>query len=335
MLDRNVLQRFENLLSKSNKVLVLQPDIDQVDPDSIRSALAIGSLLENKGVKVFNFLSGELPKVFQIIPGWKKFSYEFPEEYDIAVLVDCGGPPGQMPDSLAKFDKAFREHPFVIIDHHANRVPAPFTTIDLVEPEAISTSEVLYDICKYFDWPIDSLTAEHMIWSILSDSMMLRLAERPETLAILGELAMVSKISVRDFYNLDQEVRALPFSFFCKKVELMNKVELYLNNRLAMVFISKETDREFKDSGLDSPGHLLRPEIREISGVELYLTITEGEDGSYRCSARSSDESALAARVARHFGGGGHDGAAGFTVMGKNKVELREEIVKLVEEILT
>src|SRR5437588_1480300 len=334
MLDKDRLYEFKDLVDKSQRVLVLQPDVEQVDPDSIRSALAIGGLLEGQGKDVTYYLSGEMPTVFQIIPGAEKFTQEFPEQYDMSILVDCGGPVGQMPETIARFSRAFEENPFVIIDHHANRKPAPFSTLDLVDEQAIATAEPIWEMAQEFGWPVTAKVAEDMIWSILSDSAMLALCETWETVVLVGELARISQISVREFYARDQEIRRLPFEIFQKKVELLDKIEFYLDGRMAIIFISKEVDNAFKKEELDGPGHLLRPEMREIRGVELQVTLTENKDGSYRASARSSDETGLAAKLAGHFGGGGHAGAAGFMVKGKSQGELRSEIIQMAEEIL-
>jgi phosphoesterase RecJ-like protein len=334
MINKEKLERFSKEVEKSEKVLILQPDVEQVDPDSIRSALAVGGLLEGLGKEVVYYLSGDLPKVFQIIPEVKKFTQDFPKHYGLSILVDCGGPLGQMPDTIGKFGEMFRNNPFVIIDHHANRKPVTFATIDLIEPESVATSEVLYEICKELGWKISPVAAEHMIWSILSDSGMLRLANRPETLEILGDLARISKVSISEFYLKDQEIRKLPYEFFRKKVALLDGLEFYLGSRLAILFISKEVDRAFKDAELDGPSNFLRSEMREIKGLELQIILVENEDGSYRASARSSDETAAASKIALHFGGGGHSGAAGFMVLGKSHEELRREIIEAVKGIL-
>lgn len=334
MLDKVKVREFEKLVESSKKILVLQPDSEQVDPDSIRSALALSGLLEAQGKEVIYYLSGELPKVFQIITESDKFTQKFPSEYDVSILVDCGGPSGQMPETIKNSAGAFQKYPFVVIDHHANRITAPFPTLDLVNPKAVATSEVLYEICNELGWEISPKVAEHMIWSILSDSRCLTLVTDWRVLEMMGELAKISHISVNAYYQKDHEARNLPRVLFQKKIELMNQIEFHVGGKLAIIFISKAVDTLFKDAGFDSPGQFMRIEMSDIQGVELYMVITENEDGSLRGSTRSSDTSGAAIRMARSFGGGGHDGAAGFMVADKAFEVLKKEIVELAEEIL-
>lgn len=338
MLDKDSIWEFEKLINEAKKILVLQPDVPQIDPDSLRSALALGGILEELGKEVVYYLSAELPKVFQIIPGSDKFTQEFPENYDVSILVDCGSVAGQLPQTLPRFTNPERKQPFVIVDHHANRVETPFETLDVINPEAVSVGEVIYEIAKELGWPIGAEVAEHLIWSMMEDSSLegsefLALSENYETLVAVGELAKISKISVKDFFMKDEEARSLPFVLFNEKRKMLDRIEFYNGNRVALLFVTKEEEKIFKEAGLDSPGYMVRPEIRKIREVELTVVMTATEDRKYRGSARSKVTKA-AVELARHFEGGGHDTAAGFVIEGRGEDQVRSEIVAECAKII-
>jgi phosphoesterase RecJ-like protein len=71
---------------------------------------------------------------------------------------------------------------------------------------------------------------------------------------------------------------------------------------------------------------------RSIKGVEMVMFFKEMGPETFRVSLRSKG-SADAARVAEHFGGGGHIHASGFTVYGPYE-RLVREVPVLVEGLL-
>jgi phosphoesterase RecJ-like protein len=71
---------------------------------------------------------------------------------------------------------------------------------------------------------------------------------------------------------------------------------------------------------------------RTIKGVEMVMFFKEMGHETFRVSLRSKG-SANAARVAEHFGGGGHIHASGFTVYGPYERLIRE-VPAIAETIL-
>jgi phosphoesterase RecJ-like protein len=71
---------------------------------------------------------------------------------------------------------------------------------------------------------------------------------------------------------------------------------------------------------------------RSIQGVEMVMFFKEMGPETFRVSLRSKG-SANAARVAEHFGGGGHVHASGFTVHGPYE-KLVREVPAIVEGLL-
>ncbi|HEY7213306.1 MAG TPA: DHHA1 domain-containing protein, partial [Thermoanaerobaculia bacterium] len=61
-----------------------------------------------------------------------------------------------------------------------------------------------------------------------------------------------------------------------------------------------------------------------IAGVDAVALIREREDGSHKVSLRSRGEVDVE-KIARHYGGGGHRNAAGFTLEGDGE-EIRAQV---------
>jgi phosphoesterase RecJ-like protein len=72
---------------------------------------------------------------------------------------------------------------------------------------------------------------------------------------------------------------------------------------------------------------------RSIKGVKTVLFFKEMAADTYRVSIRSKG-SANAAKIAEHFGGGGHRHAAGFTVTGKHD-RLIQDIPDKVQRLIS
>jgi len=329
MLDQIKVQEFKKLLSSTQSVLILQPDVEHVDPDSIRSALALGMLLEEQGKKVVLFMNGALPAVNKIIPNTDRFTLDFPKEFDLAIAVDMGSPDNQMTEQLKLYQEEFKKRPFVVIDHHKTRYSTTFPSLEVVDSSTIATGELLYELSKQLGWKVSKDAANHMVWSIMSDSFYTAYSKTPQTLIVLGELAKIGKTVIYDYYKIDLEANALPLWMFEIKRDLMNKIEFYDNGRLSFLFIPKEILAKTTDYVLKM---YLQTEMRNIKGVELAVTLSE-KDGLLVGSGRSLHTNS-AGLLAKQFGGGGHNQAAGFTVAGRPADEVRKEIVAVATAIL-
>ncbi len=329
MITPEKIKQFGTLVENSQTILLLQPDLKSVDADSIRSTLALARLFKIKGKKTVLYLHGPVPELHRIVAGSEQFTQEFPENYDLAILVDIGSPNEQMVSQLEKFGPTFSEKPFVVIDHHKTRSSTPFPSLELVDDESIATCEVIYQIWQELGWEIDEVAANHMIWSILADSGYTTYSKTYRPLVVLGELAKIGRPVIYDFYKLLSSTLALPKPVFEIKKKLMNQIEFHFGEKMAFLYIPKEMvmqagDRLIKD--------FMLPEMRGIRGIELSVVLTE-EEKTINGSARSL-MTAAAGELARSFGGGGHDQAAGFTLNYVDSARAKKEVLAAADKIL-
>lgn len=322
--------QLNELVQPARTVLILQPDARYIDPDSLRSALALGEIMTSLDKTPILFINEELEDYFKIIPGSEKFVTKFPEEFDLTILVDTGNPQAQLPDQLMNHSDQLKAKPLVILDHHANRSELTWPALEIVDHKVIATGELIFDLAKELGWPISQMAAEHMVWSILSDSNYLIYSRNPNTLTILGELNQISHTKVNDFYEKLYQTTSLSREIFKEKQQLLSEVEFHVDGKMSLGVVPKRVS-DMCNGAIDSKS-LLLDDMRNIKGVEMAVLLIEDEINVYKGSTRSSQTPA-AVMLARHFGGGGHDKASGFLVR-KPLVELKPEIISAAEQVL-
>ena len=94
------------------------------------------------------------------------------------------------------------------------------------------------------------------------------------------------------------------------KGKLIERIEYFLDGRLAIVHVPWEEIQEYSDEY--NPGALIGDELRLVEGVDINCVIKTYPDG--RLTARIRSNLPVADSVAGYFGGGGHPYAAGFRI---------------------
>jgi bifunctional oligoribonuclease and PAP phosphatase NrnA len=102
-------------------------------------------------------------------------------------------------------------------------------------------------------------------------------------------------------------------------------------NKLALVHIPWEEIEKF--SPFYNPSMLALEELRNAEDVQLAVSFKTYPDGKITAKIRSNNLP-LAGKLAAHFGGGGHDFAAGFKTSEWKFEELKAEVVKTASGLL-
>ena len=127
---------------QANKRFLISTHVNP-DPDALCSELALAVYLRSLGKTVAIINDQAVPSRFQFLSGIrrvKRYQENKKVAYDVAIVVDCGeldriGRVGH----LIQKDKAL-----INIDHHITN--DLFGSINLVQPKASSTAEVLYEL---------------------------------------------------------------------------------------------------------------------------------------------------------------------------------------------
>jgi len=231
------------------------------------------------------------------------------ENYDLAIIFDSGDL------AYAGVDKIIprlNPRPLIInIDHHPTNIF--FGDINLVDPSAVSTTEIIYQLFKLLKIKISAKIASAMLAGIIGDTYNFT---NPNT-------NCQSLISASNLLLAGANLDLISSSIFKNKtVEILKiwgeiLVRLSYNPELKIVSTVVTAD--------DLKGNLPVAEITDgvanflnnLAGVKAALILEQQEQGLIKGSFRTNDDLIDVSKLARILGGGGHRKAAGFKIKGQ------------------
>ena len=276
------------------------------DGDASCSSLALALMLRARGKTVqLAIPMGDLgaPGVLET---FASFHDDSPiAEPDLLVCLDCATVPRlAMPDLR---DKAgvWRT---LNIDHHATNTR--YGQQNYVMEDYSSTGEVIYDIAKAAGWPIDRDVAEALWVAIVTDTGRFSYSStRPSTLRCAAELLACG---VRATW-LNDEL----FSIFDRKIldiqaRALASLETWYGGKVAVITL---TERDYEETCCTKSCTETFANIpRSVRGSSLAIFVYRLPDDSKTHLSIRAREPYSACALAKAFGGGGHELAAGATV---------------------
>lgn len=315
-------------VTDAKKIVIIQPE--NPDGDSLGSSLALEEILSDLGKQISLFCPIEMPKYLRYIAGWDRVTGEWTGNYDLAIIVDTAAE-ALLQKTLATPGARhfFESHPVLVLDHHGeldedeptNDLPFPHEFI--LSSSAASTSELIYDIAKTHDWPINSQAATNMYISIAADTLgMTTQSATAKTFQVVADIVS-GGAKPYEIETKRREFMKKPADILAYKAKLIERIEYHLDGKLATVHIPWEDIQEYSDRY--NPSVLVLDEMRLVEGVAIACAIKTYPDGKLTGKLRCN--SPLASVIAGYFGGGGHNYAAGF--------KLHESIDNIMPELLT
>ena len=299
-------------LIKEAKHLLLVSHRDP-DGDAIGSLLALGLASGKLGIKATLFNASPIPAVYRFLPSAQRIVRHIKKAntYDVALILDCGhlsriGDAGETVEKI----------PVIInIDHHVTNTG--FGDIQLIDPLACSTAEIVYRLIKALDVPLDKAIATSIYTGILTDTGSFRFSSTNQAaFAISQEMA---ELGVEP-HDVAQHVYG---TYSLGRIKLLNlaldSIEISDNGKLSVMTVTDAMLEETRTQAEDVDG--LINYARRIEDVKVAALIQEqkngkihsSDQGRYHVSLRS-DGSVDVAAIAGSFGGGGHASAAGFQI---------------------
>lgn len=308
------------LIKNASKILVIQAE--NPDGDSLGSSLALEEILSDLGKSVSIHCPVEIPKYLRYVSGWDRVDLDFDYQADLAIIVDTTADILLSKTLEIPAARNFLEtHPVLAIDHHISKSNLSFKCELVIEP-ACASGQVVYHLAKTAGWKINQQAAEDMMIAIMSDSLGLTTQNvAPETYFTVGELAKLGASNSQIEEKRREFMKKAP-EILRYKGELIERIEYYLDGKLAMVYIPWEDIQKYSDRY--NPSVLVLDEMRMVTGVEVAVAIKTYPDGKLTGKIRSN--SPVSATLAGFFGGGGHEYAAGFRIY--------EEYDKAIKEVI-
>lgn len=196
-----------------------------------------------------------------------------------------------------------REH--FIIDHHEQE--EDLLAGNFIQKSASSTAEILYQLLREMNVPIDKEMAQALFTGLVYDTGSFIY---PKTTALTFEIArdLVAK-GVRPNIVYTKLYESNSISALILQTRVLATLELFFSNHVSLLTMTREM---VVDSGAnyDEADQLINIPLRS-EDIRVSVFLKQNPAGLFRCSLRSKANINVA-EIAQSFGGGGHRTAAGF-----------------------
>jgi phosphoesterase RecJ-like protein len=279
------------------------------DGDALGSLLALQAILTQLGKDSVMYLAEKefpLPVEYRFLALEEVF-HEPPADIVDRVLVflDCGNI-DRTPEGFLRSDDAH----IVNIDHHHDNTC--FGTLNLVDTQASSTAEIIYELAAALGAQITPEIASALYVGLVTDTGRFSYENtNPDTHRLAAAL-IEAGVDVADTYRrLYERIPIEKLKLVSRALERIERIE---DCGLALTYLSDADYAETGSSELMSEGII--DFVRSLEGTRVAAVVRDrGETaGSARkVSLRSTNSDVDVSQIARRYGGGGHRRAAGFS----------------------
>lgn len=308
-LDSAVASEALAYLKRASRVLL--PTHQNVDADSMSSVLALKLALEQNDIEsVVLVTDGEVPHSLEFLPNIDDvllYGVDELPEYDMLLMADCSDRTrlaGFYRDDPSRVDGTT---PIINIDHHITN--DDYGIVNIVEPKAASTTEVITDVLAVWGVVLTKDIAQCLLAGIYGDTLGLRTeSTTARTMRTAADL-------------VDSGGNPVPIVNALFRLKPKSSVCLWRSALRNVQWTGDLIWTELKQSHFDECG----AQKSEAEGMVNFLVGTEGSraaallygnEHGWRVSMRSMTEDVDVAAIAATFGGGGHPRAAGVQIEG-------------------
>ena len=285
------------------------------DGDAVGSVLACWQILRQLGKKAQVVMADPVPVIYRPLPFADAIvqAREISNGFDAAIILEC--------DSVQRTRLEGLDGRFLInIDHHSSA--RPFAHVNWIDPHACATAEMVYRLARQAGVPISPEIATCLYTAVLTDTGSFSFVGTNEhTFALARELVLCGADAARI-------AQGVYFSHPASKMRLLGAAlsNLHREDKVTWMWATREHMATCEASDEDCEG--LVNYALAIEGVEVAIFFRELADHRYRVSLRSKG-AVNVAKVAEHFGGGGHDCASGCSIDGPLSVAVARIMAQL------
>jgi len=306
-------QKINQAVQRAKNILLIAHQ--RPDADALGSLMSLAEWLGNSGKNCVSFCR-DLPSVTENLA----FLFNLDllvsdpallatQQFDAVIVLDSGDLSyAGVSDILPKLSPV----PVVInIDHHATNTN--FGDVNLIDSQAVSTTEILYRFFQINKIRISPAMATGLLAGIIFDT-----SNFTNHNTTHGSLEVASRLllagaklpQINDFILKNKTLGSL---------RLWGRILLRLNYEpefgIASTVIVKQ-DIQDQLSGREVTEGVANF-LNNLSGVKAVLILYQEEPGLIKGSFRTNDDLIDVAKLAKILGGGGHRKAAGFKIKGE------------------
>jgi phosphoesterase RecJ-like protein len=278
------------------------------DGDCIGSQVGLAFALQNAGKKVTCWNEDVMPDKLAFLDPKRLLQLPKPgRKFDCVIATDCASF-----ERLGKVGDCIRDRKILInIDHHISNTR--YGDLNWISGKEPSSGELIYRLLKAGNWPITPAIADCLFTAVSTDTGSFQYpTTRPSTYQVAAHLVERGA----DLGKICNEVyQSFPISRVRLVQHLYNKFKLTHDNRTAYFWLKQADYARTGAQPDDSEG--LIDHIRAIQPVIVACVFEELEPAVTRISLRSKSDAVNVSEIAKQFGGGGHQAAAGARLRGR------------------
>jgi phosphoesterase RecJ-like protein len=273
------------------------------DGDAIGSLLALTLLLDDLGKAVTPALAEGPPARLKFLPGSDRIGNSLQEDADLLITVDCS----DFERTAFIFPPESTPTVNINIDHHPTN--DRFAEINLVDPTAAATAEIIFDLASENGWNLTPDIATNLLTGIVTDTIGFSTPSTNErTFEIAASLVHLGA-PIHHIYDLSLKRK----TFASVQYWARGLGQLERQGDLVWATLTLEDRKTAAYPGSDDAD--LINLLQTIENARITLVFVEQPKGKVKVSWRSEVGINVAA-IAENFGGGGHAQAAGAMIEG-------------------
>lgn len=279
------------------------------DGDALGSMLGMQRLLELTGKDSVMFLAAKefpLAVEYQFLPLEEVF-HEAPA--DIAdrtvIFLDCGNI-DRMPVEFLRSDG----ETVLNIDHHHDNTR--FGDVNLIDPDACCTAEIVWRLAHEIGTEIDSAMAEALYVGLVTDTGKFMYENTDEAAHRMATELIGCGVRPSVIYRRLYE--HAPIEKLLLLARALSSIKRSEDGEIATAYVSQADYEQTGASETLTEGII--DSLRTLDGTRLVAVVRDravGEGSARKVSLRGTDPAVDVSAIARSQGGGGHPRAAGFS----------------------
>lgn len=291
------------------------------DGDTLGSALGLAHVLRLHGKDVVVVSEDGVPENYRFIPESETVErYTDRRDFDIGMLVDSEG----VKRIGSAADAVMSARVQACVDHHVQS--SGFGEIRVIDEDASSTAEVLFELLEVNGVHIDVTAATQLLTGLIADTGAFRFANTaPRTFHIAARLTDIGakpSVIAREVFD-NRPMKAMKLLG-----RALNSLEVDPGGSVVWARITANDLDELGAKDEDTDG--IVNNVTKVRGPKVALLFREIGNDLVRVSLRSHGGVVDVNKIANVFEGGGHVAAAGCTVHSP----LDEAIRRVVDEVL-
>jgi phosphoesterase RecJ-like protein len=281
------------------------------DGDAIGSLLGLGLALVEQGKTVQMISSDGVPPPQRNLDGSHLITHEPKGPPDLVIVLDCS--------DLERAGKVrdFVPVPDINIDHHITN--DNFAKINIVNPQAVATAEVVVDLLLSWQYKISKPVAEALLTGILTDTIGFRTSNTTAKALYMAAELMEAGADLAKLYYQALIQRTYP----ALRLWGTGLENLEREGRMVWTTLTQADRQAVGYPGKDDAD--LIQVLSTIEDADISLVFVEQPNGRIKVSWRAQPGFDIS-KIAVKFGGGGHPAAAGADLSG-NLNEVRTEVL--------